>query len=330
MPIFSDSAGFKYMGDCQWGTFNINYPSQYYLTSHPLDSISAELTALCTQSVLSFRNVASQSDFNARIPSGNPLNFLWFGANGDIDDRYAIGLSRSDIQNTGVTGLHVYNDSGSTNTTPASALGGTNALYNLGNGLNSGSSTVVGISPPSSTISPLYFTGSSDGQYLALFLYQRNWGTNTARAHFFYAGLLANVNTGFDYYSANNATKTISLNQLAITSTSTSITGAHYIANAAKATLQTGDAAYAINCSDNQSPTAQWGTDFYAFDNNTILGFPAIGRVRGMLLGTGTYTLGQPAKIQGSVFPDGGSPWYLPVGTFAGKTLLMRCYSSMD
>lgn len=58
-------------------------------------------------------------------------------------------------------------------------------------------------------------------------------------------------------------------------------------------------------------------------------GFPRWAGYGGMLLGTGTYTLGKPVKIQGSVFPDGGSQWYIPVGTYAGKTLLMRCYSSM-
>lgn len=99
---------------------------------------------------------------------------------------------------------------------------------------------------------------------------------------------------------------------------------------AEKTLLETGRATYAISCSDGQTPTSQWATDMWVFDNNAGLGYPVIGRVPNMLLGTGTYTYLKPVKIQGSVFPDSGSPWYLPVGMYAGKTLLMRCYSSIS
>lgn len=336
MTIFSDAAGFKYFGDCQWGTFNINYPTQYYLEALPTANIdtaspgiSAALTNLCTQSGLAFRNVASQSDFNTRSEGNLSLHFLWFGANGDIDDRYAFALQNWTSATNGATG--VYNDLGSTNTVNASLLSATNRLFYLSpvlNGASGASSVSFGVA--SSTISPIYWVGASDGQYLALFTYQRNFGTNAAKTSLFYAGQLADVNTGFNYYNASNITKTITFNQLGGGTASVAVTGGHYIANAAKATLQTGDAAYAIVCSDSQNPTSQWATDMYVFDNNTTLGFPAMGRVRGMLLGTGTYTLGKAVKIQGSVFPDGGSQWYIPVGTYAGKTLLMRCYSSMS
>jgi hypothetical protein len=67
----------------------------------------------------------------------------------------------------------------------------------------------------------------------------------------------------------------------------------------------------------------------WVYDNNVTLGYPVIGRVPNMLLGVGDYTYLKPVKIQGTAFPDNGSPWYLPVGQFAGKVLLMRCYSSM-
>ena len=338
MTIFSDAAGFKYFGDCQWGTLNIDYPTQYYLEALPTANIdtarpgiSTALTNLCTQSGLAFRNVATQATFDARVGTVNGQHFLWFGANGDIDDRYSFGVRSWITGTSNDSNVNIFNDTGSTSTDPTANPNSvsTNRLYYLGpNGLNSSANVNIATTP-SGTVSPLYWVGASDGQYLALFLYQRNWGGDAARSSFFYAGQLANVNTGFNYYSASNTTKTISFCQIGGTSVSVAVTGGHYITNTAKATLQTGDAAYSIVCSDSQTPTSQWATDMYVFDNNTTLGFPAMGQVRGLLLGTGTYTLGKPVKIQGSVFPDGGSQWVIPVGTYAGKTLLMRCYSSM-
>jgi hypothetical protein len=147
---------------------------------------------------------------------------------------------------------------------------------------------------------------------------------------FFYAGKLDNVNTNFGYYNASFINQCVVMSTESNTnSISVAVVGSHYIVGAAKALLQSGRAAYTISCSDGQTPGAQWATDVWVYDNNATLGYPVIGRVPNMLLGIGTYTYLKPAKIQGSVFPDGGSPWYLPVGTYAGKTLLMRCYSSV-
>ena len=200
MTIFSDAAGFKYMGDCQWGTLNINYPSQSYLEAHPTSSVSAELTSLGTTAGLAFRDVAAQSDFDQRVGSANPLHFLWFGINGDINDRYSFGIGNWLVGNYGsnIGLLGIYNDSGSTNTIPASSFSAINRLYYLGSSVNS----VTGVNQaafgfPSGTISPVYWVGASDGQYLSLFTYQRNFAGNAARTSFFYSGQLADINTGF-------------------------------------------------------------------------------------------------------------------------------------
>jgi hypothetical protein len=322
MTIFSDAAGFKYMGDCQWGTLNIDYPTQEYLKAHPHDSISAELTDLCTDSGLSFRNVLAQSAFNS-LSSSSTL--LWFGSTGDINDRYLFYVS-SWNGNVPASGVHVYNDSGSPQVITGVPVT-TNRLYYLSNAVNGSNNLDLTILQPSGTVSPVQWAGSSDGSYLALCFFQRNFGTNVSRTNFYYAGLLDDVNTGFSYYNANNNTKSISFTSFSILSNA--VAGGHYIVSAGKNLLQSGDAVYPIVCSDGQTPTSKWGTDFLVYDNNATLGYPGIGSVRGMLLGTGSYTLGKPEKIAGSVFPDGGSPWYLPVGTYAGKTLLMRCHSSM-
>lgn len=329
MAIFSDAAGFKYMGDCQWGTLNIGYPSQSYLEAHPHSSVSAELTSLCSSAGLPFRNVMSQSNFDA-LSTDSCL--LWFGSSGGIDDRYlfyARGWGTAVGSGAG-SGVYFYNDSGSTQSVNGSPSA-TNKLYHLAHEINGsssgGDSWKFNMVLPSSTVNSIQWVGGSDGNYLALCFSQRNFGTNSSIINFLYAGLLADVNSNFSYYNANNSTRSIGFTLAS--GYSSGVIGSHYIANAGKLLLQSGDAAYAIACSDGQTPNSQWATDFYAFDNNSTLGFPAIGRVRGMLLGIGSYTLGKPVKIIGSVFPDGGSPWYIPVGTYAGKTLLMRCYSTM-
>jgi len=166
------------------------------------------------------------------------------------------------------------------------------------------------------------------------FLYESEYanpgvGSNNFQV-FYYAGKLLNVNTNFNYYNNAFVNQCVVFWAYTVTnSVSLPISGAHFISGSQKNLLQTGRAVYTISCSDGQTPGSQWATDMWVYDNNSTLGFPVIGRVPNLLLGIGSYTYLKPVKIQGSVFPDNGSPWYLPVGTFAGKTLLMRCYSSV-
>ncbi len=148
---------------------------------------------------------------------------------------------------------------------------------------------------------------------------------------FLYMAQLLNVNTNFNYYTQSDQKRYIIINikQSTFSALQSTSFASHFIAGANKALLQSGRAAYGISCSDGQTPGSQWATDLWVYENNATLGFPVIGRAPNLLLGTGSYTYLKPVKIQGSVFPDSGSPWYLPVGNFAGKVLLMRCYSSI-
>lgn len=326
MAIFSDAAGFKYMGDCQWGTLNINYPAQTILQAHSHSSASAELTSLCSSSGLSYRNIATQTQLN----NLTYVILLFFGATGDINDRYTFNVGNWTELNAFNAGLRVFNNSGCLETSNV-GFDTTNQIYYLGSSVNSlsGGTGVFLYGASGSTVQEIQWVGASDGNYLALFLSQRSFAANAVRTCFMYAGKPANINTEYNYYNASNTTNGITIANYGAAAVSNASAGGHYIASAGKNLLQTGDATYTIACADGQTPGSQWATDFYAFDNNSTLGFPAIGRVRGMLLGIGSYTLGKPVKIIGSVFPDGGSPWYVPVGSFAEKTLLMRCYSSM-
>lgn len=348
MAIYSDNNGNFFLGDCIYANHNINYPSVNFLQAHPHSSISAELTDLCTQSGLKFRNVISQAtaDTNALI---SDTILLTFGANSDnIDDRYTFVtngfLSGSSGGTASSPPVGLFNDSGFVGTTTYST---TNSLAGLGTSNNSPvvTSSYIYFSDSihalteidfynSNIHSILQWAGVCDGESLGLFAHIKRFTDNRDQYIFYYAGQLIDVNTNNNYYSASAITKSVlccTINRIAYTPTpNTSMGVGHYISNSPKLALTTGDAIYPIVCSDGQSPTAQWATDFYVFDNDSTLGFPVIGRVRNLLLATGNFTIGKPVRIQGTTQPDNGFNAWLPVGIFADKVVLMRCYSSVE
>lgn len=340
MVIYADAIGNYFLGDCIYANHRVDYPTVNHLQAFPIGGISAELTALCTTAGLKFRNVLGQSFFDSLLTSTNLRNvLLFFGASDDsIDDRYTFkanwggGVTAAGTSSDGA--VELFNNSGSTNTTNNLGLN-TNRLFASEIPTSSGYGLTGGITPLNWGInfflnSNLWFAGVSDGKSLGLFTYQYDFVNNTYRTNFHYAGLLDSVNTGFNYYSQNNITKSIALSGGRIDLSGNDIlNGRHYIASASKYILSTGDAQYPIVCADGQSPTPTWATDFYVFDNNATLGYPAMGKVRNMLLAQGTFTIGKPVRIDPTVYPDAGFNCWLPVGTFAGKTALMRCYSSL-
>lgn len=320
MTIYFDNVGNKFLGDCVYANHNISYPNINFLQAHPHSSISAGLTALLTEAGLKFRNVLPQASFDSFT---NGLTWFTFAANSDIiDDRYTfshLNWFSAFTQSTGV--ITTYNDFGYTST--ANAVNNTNAV-SVCSGLST-DGTNRGLELVHSE--NLTWCGVANTESLGLFLYNYKISDNLNRFRFFYAGTLDSVNTNGNYYSNNQITKSIAF--FTDRQSQLKIYGQHFIAGASKRTLLTGDAIYPITCADGQTSTAQWATDFYIFDNNASLGFPVIGRVRNLLLAQGSYTIGKPVKIQGAVSPDNGFNCWLPVGTFADKTVLMRCYSSV-
>ena len=317
--VYSDAAGNKYLGDCQWGNHDINYPSTSYLRTG-VDRVDMSAT---------FDSYLAGSGLRYRNPPGNlwttSNNFCFtFGSlnNNTIDDRYIFTYfnlnAAASIGHTGNT-LRMYNDSGYT---------GVNSESTTNQVLSNVVSCYVDNISYTATRYDCNFAWVTDSNSLACVFFQSQKGSSASWLHFMYAGILKDINTNFGYYSASAITRSVVISAT-LNNLSQSLIGEHYIASAEKSLLQTGRAVYTIACSDGQTPTAQWATDMWVFDNNATLGYPVIGRVPTMLLGTGSYTYLKPVKIIGSVFPDNGSPWYLPVGIYAGKTLLMRCYSSM-
>jgi hypothetical protein len=320
MTIYSDAINNKFLGDCIWANHDINYPTTKFLQAHPYSSISAELTSLVTASGLKFRDVATQATFDTL----SPYVLLTFGANSDtIDDRYTfldrpLGSPGSTVFNNGVA---LFNNNGFIGT---NAWNGTNNLTAVSNFSGQNNNAI--------STQRTVFAGCSDGESLGLFWYNTTTTRIIERYALQYAGTLADVNSNFNYYSENQITRSIlaTTNHEGGSIPVNSLKMAHFIAGGGKLCLTTGDAQYPIVCADGQNPTSQWATDMYVFDNDATLGYPAIGRVRNLLLAQGTYTIGKPVKIQGSAMPDAGFNRWLPVGTFAGKTVLMRCYSSVN
>jgi hypothetical protein len=333
MTIYSDAIDNKFLGDCIWANNDINYPTTKFLQAHPHSDVSAELTALLTASGLQFRNVLSQASFDSGASNSS---LLTFGTISDtINDRY--NFQCANFVGVGLNGggsgtlIQMYNDTGYTATN--NTFSATNSIFGLSNMPSTISSNGVGsfqglgFQAKTDSNSFIQCVGVANNESLVLFFYQYNFTSNNFRTALYYAGTVDAVNTNFSYYDANITTKSIAMcirTENNFYTSGREIFIAHRIANTAKYCLTTGDAQYPIVCADGQNPTSQWATDFYVFDNNSTLGFPAIGRVRNLLLAQGTYTIGKPVKIQGSAMPDAGFNRWIPVGSYAGKTVLDR------
>jgi hypothetical protein len=337
MPIYSDNIGNKFLGDCVWSNHDPSYPGVEFLNALPHSNLSAELTSLCSAAGLLYRDIRTQGSIDAN--SGAPL--INFGAIGDIDDRYAFAHNAfyGGGSNSIFSWVYLANNSGTTFTqdTPiTSTTTTTNILAKLSQtSVNTGA--IRGLEWVSgSTYSPPVWAGVCDGYSLGLFNYQHILNQNRPKAyHYLYAGQLEDLNTDYADYGSSVINRSIiisgyyaTLDTTYLNSRTFSMLLAHYIGSTAKLCLTSGVAQFEISCLDGQTPSSQWATHLHVFDNDGSRGFPRIGRVRNMLLASGFYQIGQPVRISGDSLPDAGNNWWLPVGMFAGKTALMRCYSS--
>jgi hypothetical protein len=320
--IYSDTAGNYYLGDCLFANHDINYRTFDFLRAHPHASISSELTSLLISSGLSYRNVASQGLFDS---PNSDFTLVSFAADSDAistPSRFTFNKVNSAVgASTPSDGTSMYDDTGYTPTD--NTLSSTNALSVVS---NSFSYPFIATSSDVET----HWSGVADAESLALYCYSISKADPTKYSrHFWYAGTLSNVNTTYGYYSANQLTKSVCLYFSEYNGTYSYYGGRHYIGGASKQLLQTRGANYTITCTDAQTPVNPWSTFFYVYDDDTEIGDPLIGRVDNLLLGTGSYVIGRPVVLNTPV-GDTGSNVFLPVGTFAGKTVLMRCYSSGD
>lgn len=305
--VRNDSAGNYYIGDSRWSNHNSTYPSVYHLLSQPLTGSAALLTTL-----------ASTCGFSSF--SGIPANFVTpfnytiidFTPQGDtaITSNKRFNVKHNHIG--GLISLAMRNDTGTVIMSSNVPSYSTPFNSSYTNPLESGTQISI----------------CADSKSISIFLYKCVFNTGAIESSFNHIGELKNVNGGGGVYSSNVMSRSVS-----IVSNTGSITDQrrnYFLGNVTKTMLEEGRAEYPINCSDNTIPNSNWATDFVVFDNNPPLGNPGMGVVRNMLLSTAIgLTVGKPVYVDGSAVSDGGSRWFMPVGTHAGKTMLMRCYSSV-
>lgn len=154
----------------------------------------------------------------------------------------------------------------------------------------------------------------------ALLLFESKVGGNNME--FFYAGRTNITNPLNDYYTASPVSNAVLLHSYTEIGGFPQVNTKHFVGNSEKSLLQTGPAVYPVSCGNGQ-----WATDMIIFDNSPGFNFPAVGRLPNLLLATGVYEYLKPIKL--ITAPDTGSNVWIPVGTYASKTLLMRSYSSL-
>jgi hypothetical protein len=309
--IHTDSAGNKYIGDCVFHNSNIYYPLNYHLQSlqfsasgdannandYPfaasIEALFASLGIESFQYTLAGTWGGSNLRFDVELPGYTAIN---------PDTRAQIGY------NVGI------NITGGNITGPSLYL--SKSLDDLRtNDTNNLSNVVI----------------SASNNHIAYLGFRYNFSSAGYYSFFRYACLIQDINTTYNYYNANLAGRVALMGYDSTSTYNNSFstpTINHRINNSTSSVLTTGDAAYPIVCANAATPVDPWATDFYIFHNHATLGYPCIGRLPGLLLATGTFPLFKLVKIPSIAAIDNGSQWYIPIATFTGKTVLMRCYSS--
>jgi hypothetical protein len=316
MTTHTDSAGNRYLGNCIWSNHNPIFRQNFHLTgivkTTDIAALRTAVQTLFTDLSYTARGNGSGVFWSVANSSSNPVSTHYeFPSGGPI---VANGGPSANL--TGLNGVSIGRSWAGTGTPAATVSIPIGELLSFPVGANLSSNVIIGASANHTAILEFNY------KYLeAGYTYR-----------FSYAGKIQNINTGFDYYNANSLTSAV---VAGCSSTSAGATGAntilplslsHFIAGTSQAALATGRAQYPIVCANAQTPTAQWATDFYVFDSDADIGDPCIGRLPGLLLAQGSYTLLKPVRISTITT---SSPWFLPVATFAGKTVLMQVHSTM-
>lgn len=97
--------------------------------------------------------------------------------------------------------------------------------------------------------------------------------------------------------------------------------------------LTSGDANYAVTCQSGGPPGATWATNLVLIDTTASPANYAMGSVRNVLLGKGTYTVGTVYKVTGvgygeaNTSPNTEQQHFVCVGTWGTDYLLMRVWT---
>lgn len=293
-----------YLGDVLYGNHSIDYPNINYLKAYDIftmgvNKINEDISAMMTALNIPHNITGTYGSNSWRINWSSPTDETRPAA-----ERFSIGFN------------------------------GTNGVLN---GRNDANEVVLGSSTAANFLSSIltsanqnpyfrpYMVVNLSRQHLSIYIRAMKGSTeNDFIDSFLHSSYLQNVNPSYNYYTEKQIYSCFVCGK----GTNGSWLGYHYREPNNKGVLTTGEANYPIVCADRQAAELNWLTDWYIFDNNPILGNPAIGRVPNMLVSPTSYTSGRPVKLLGTVLPDTNNNKWLPIGNWMGKTIFMRIFSS--
>lgn len=311
--IMQDLGGNNFLGDCRWANSDILFPNTSYLQSRKItnNDINGDLSHL-------LMGFGSLGNVTGNWGGGSEL-FLSFTPPIDNSAPSSFRFSMSPATSGNTRSLALARNSSGTTVIGGDALDINEEQFWTSN-------------DESSPIFERQITAMVGKNSVGIFLLRRKTNATSIIPLFMYCGVLEDVNPNLNYYTGSFERSFIVIIWGYSQGTSTPVLYVRHLAGTtARSPLLTLDAVYPIACEDNSIPNSQWATDFFIFDDSPALGYPRVGKVANMLLSTSpNLTIGKPVYVNGSVITDGGSRWFIPVGYFGGRTMLMRCYSSVE
>jgi hypothetical protein len=330
MPVYSDGVGNHYLGDLGLTTgTNADFLPSGGITN--AEGLAADLASICTNAGLLYRDIAGFT-----YPSTDRI--IYFGAAGDIDDRYAFNGWNTSTNTSHSLNTLLFNDSGA----PGTALNSTNLLQYIGNRKLSSMGDYIGQWVDASVESR--WAGCASSTSLSLFGYNYvesavNGVLNKLCWGFWYAGQLEDFTPNFTNTvihrsiimssSMLNINNNSSANGIYTSSGALTLDNllcvALYNNSARRSVLTSSPATGPFNFSSGTQTRKLWASDLRVIDATSGVD---MGKVKNMLLADGFFIPGVPIRLSSTLMPDAGSNLYVPVGKFAGRTALAKFYSS--
>lgn len=304
MTIFTDSISNYFLGDVLYGTHDVANPTISYTKAEKItgNNISTQITSICNS--LSINHTIS-GDWT--FPTLGSQNFSFrFPNDTSVNHRFQYFSNSSGFLKRGK------NDAGS------------DVFGDLTTSI--GSTLFIPVEE-SSLLYERQMCGVFSNRSIGLFFIRRRVAApNTILSLFMYAGEMQDGQISM-FTSTYLARSVI----FASNNNGAGSTGWHYfVPNLVnKTVLSSGVAFYPINCSDGQTPGTEHTSHFWVRYDDVNLNYPYMGRLPNLLYAQGTYIIGKPVKLSGSVMPDLGHNHWLPVAKWGTYTILMRCYSSL-
>lgn len=332
MASYTDSvdSSIRYGGDIGGDSYSITDATLNISSDTTLSNLSTDLASVCTGAGLSYRNLATNADLSSFTQSSN---ILYFGANGDIDDRIIFMTGNNAVG----AKLYQFNNSGSTLTTTVNNSADATNLTNQTRKLRADWDTAQPVLMAWNVSNPtIYCAVFCDGQSLGILTYGVVANTNVITAsntvyviesRFFYAGKVTSPHASLD--TTGKQYVSILSNCTWSTGSGTTVNFETYRGNRCQIGnelfVNTTETYPTFTCTGGSpTPTKQWVKPLAIYNGGTLMGY-----ARGLLMGIGSFPTYYPTKIVGT----GGEETWIPVcnyGTFGNEQIkiLMRCKST--